>query len=133
MIVTAARATWGRRIPRPSALGARVLWIVAAALPLLASDLGRRILATNDEARFAVLAQGVLARNDWLHPMLNGSPYYNKPPLQIWLIVAASWPAGDVTQFTAVVPSAGARWRRHSSCGRSGASSSVPMQAARPH
>lgn len=94
------------RLWRPGSQRARVLWIVAAALPLLASDLGRRILATNDEARFALLAQDILARNDWLHPMLNGSLYFNKPPLQAWLIAAASWPRGHVTQFTAVVPSA---------------------------
>ena len=85
---------------------ARLATIVLAAIPLLSSDLGRRILATNDEARFGVLAQDILARHDWLHPMLNGSAYYNKPPLQAWLIAAVSWLSGDVTQLTAVVPSA---------------------------
>lgn len=84
----------------------RALWIAAAAVLLVASDLGARILATNDEARFALLAQDVLARGDWLHPMLNGSPYYNKPPLQAWLIAAVSWPTGTVTALSAVLPSA---------------------------
>lgn len=84
----------------------QTLWIAAAAVSLVATDLGARILATNDEARFAVLAQDILVRGDWLHPRLNGSPYFNKPPLQAWLIAAASWPSGHVTQVTAVLPSA---------------------------
>ena len=84
----------------------QVASILIAALAPVATDLGARVLATNDEARFPLLAQDILARGDWLHPMVNGSPYYNKPPLQAWLIAVASWPRGDVSQFTAVIPSA---------------------------
>jgi 4-amino-4-deoxy-L-arabinose transferase-like glycosyltransferase len=91
---------------RPLRRARAVLWITVAAVSLVASDLGARILATNDEARFPLLAQDMLARSDWLHPMLNGSPYYNKPPLQAWLIAAASWPSGSVTPLSAVLPSA---------------------------
>jgi 4-amino-4-deoxy-L-arabinose transferase-like glycosyltransferase len=53
-----------------------------------------------------VLAQDILARGDWLWPRLNGVGYYNKPPLLAWLIALCSWPLGQVTQWTAVVPSA---------------------------
>jgi 4-amino-4-deoxy-L-arabinose transferase-like glycosyltransferase len=53
-----------------------------------------------------MLAQDVLARGAWLFPELNGVPYNNKPPLQVWLIALASWPAGHVTQLTAALPSA---------------------------
>lgn len=82
------------------------LWVTAAAVLMAAIDLGRRILATNDEARFAMLAQDVLTRGAWLFPELNGVAYNNKPPLQVWLIALASWPAGHVTQLTAALPSA---------------------------
>ena len=82
------------------------LWVTAATVLMAAIDLGRRILATNDEARFAMLAQDVLTRGAWLFPELNGVPYNNKPPLQVWLIALASWPAGHVTQLTAALPSA---------------------------
>jgi 4-amino-4-deoxy-L-arabinose transferase-like glycosyltransferase len=82
------------------------LGVFATALCLLAPDVGARILATNDEARFPLLAQDILIRGDWLHPAVNGTPYYNKPPLQAWLIALASWPSGHVTQLTAVLPSA---------------------------
>jgi len=82
------------------------LWVTAATVLMAAIDLGQRILATNDEARFAVLAQDVLTRGAWLFPELNGVAYNNKPPLQAWLIALASWPAGHVTQLTAALPSA---------------------------
>src|SRR5262245_32077540 len=82
------------------------LWVTAAAVAMVAFDLGRRILATNDEARFAMLAQDVLTRGHWMFPQLNGFPYDNKPPLLVWLIALASWPGGHVTQLTAALPSA---------------------------
>jgi 4-amino-4-deoxy-L-arabinose transferase-like glycosyltransferase len=71
-------------------------------------DLGQRILATNDEARFPLLAQDMLTRGAWFFPQLNGVAYNAKPPLLVWLIALASWPAGAVTQLTAVLPSAAA-------------------------
>jgi 4-amino-4-deoxy-L-arabinose transferase-like glycosyltransferase len=94
-----------------STLGARAawrpaLWVLAAAVAMVGVDLGRRILATNDEARFAMLAQDMLSRGTWLFPQLNGVAYNAKPPLQAWLIALASWPAGHVTQLTAALPSA---------------------------
>src|SRR5262245_23869479 len=94
---TESRAVWR------AALG-----VTAAALVMVAIDLGRRILANNDEARFALLAQDVLSRGAWLAPELNGAAYTHKPPLLAWLIALASWPAGHVTQLTAVLPSAAA-------------------------
>jgi 4-amino-4-deoxy-L-arabinose transferase-like glycosyltransferase len=90
-----ARAAW-----RPA------LWVAGAAAAMAALDLGQRILATNDEARFALLAQDILTRGAWLFPRLNGVAYNAKPPLQAWLIALVSWPAGGVTQLTAVLPSA---------------------------
>lgn len=81
-----------------------VLGVAAAAL--VGADLGARVFVTNDEARFGVLAQDIIARGDWLHPTIGGGIYYNKPLLLAWLIALASWPLGYVTQLTAVLPSA---------------------------
>lgn len=83
-----------------------VPWIALAATALATVDLGRRILATNDEARFALLSQDMLNRGAWFFPQLNGLVYHAKPLLQAWLIVLCSWPVGHVTQLTAVLPSA---------------------------
>src|SRR5437660_382191 len=38
-------------------------------------------------------------------PRLGDTPYLNKPPLVAWLIALVSWPAGGVTQSTAIWPS----------------------------
>lgn len=83
-----------------------LLWVVGSAAVMVGVDLGRRILTTNDEARFPLLAQDILTRGDWVFPTLNGTVYHNKPILLAWLIALVSWPLGHVSQFTAVIPSA---------------------------
>lgn len=82
-------------------------WVLAGALVLVTLDLGGRIFSSNDEARFALLAQEVM-RGEWFFPRLNGVVYHNKPLLLAWLIALVSWPVGAVTQLTAVLPSAAA-------------------------
>ena len=54
------------------------LWVTAATVLMVAGDLGRRILATNDEARFAMLPQDALTRGAWLFAQPNGAAYNNK-------------------------------------------------------
>jgi len=83
-----------------------LLWLTAAALLMVTIDLGRAVLSTNDEVRFAVLGQDILAGGSWIFPQLNGTIYHNKPPLLAWLVALASWPAGHVSQLTAALPSA---------------------------
>ncbi len=83
----------------------RLTLVVPASVVLLSFDFGSRILATNDETRFPLLARDILAHANWLLPRLNGSPHLNKPPLYAWLIALASWPTGSVTQWTATLPS----------------------------
>ena len=80
-----------------------VLMTVSAAL--LGFDLGARVLATNDEARFPMMARDILANGHWLLPQISGVPMLNKPPLHAWLIAVAAWPTGVVSQWTAAVPS----------------------------
>ena len=81
------------------------LALAAGATLLLFFDAGTRVLATNDEARFAVLARDILEHGRWLLPRLGDTPYLNKPPLMAWLIALVSWPLGGVTQGSAVWPS----------------------------
>ncbi len=81
------------------------LALLPVSILLLFFDLGARVLSTNDETRFPLLARDILARGDWLLPHLNGSVYLNKPPLYAWLVALASWPGGAVTQSTAALPS----------------------------
>jgi len=86
----------------------QLFWVLGGTAVMVLVDLGRRILTSNDEARFPLLAQEILARSDWLFPTLNGAVYHNKPLLFAWLIALVSWPFGHVTQLTAVIPSAAA-------------------------
>ncbi len=89
----------------PAASRGRLLLLVAVSAMLLFFDFGSRVLATNDETRFPMLARDILANGNWLVPRLGGVPHLNKPPLHAWLIALASWPAGSVTPGTAVLPS----------------------------
>jgi 4-amino-4-deoxy-L-arabinose transferase-like glycosyltransferase len=73
---------------------------------VLSFNFGSRLLLTNDDTRFPVLARDVLVNGHWLVPALpDGTPNIVKPPLAAWLIAIASWPTGLVSVRTAVLPS----------------------------
>ena len=77
---------------------------------VLSFNVGSRLLLTNDDTRFPVLARDVLTKEHWLLPALpDGAFHLVKPPLQVWLIAIASWSAGSVSVRTAVLPPC---WRR---------------------
>lgn len=59
-----------------------------------------------DEPRFAQVSREMMMSGDYLAPHMNGEPYMEKPPLFFWLIAAVSAPVGDVTEWTARIPSA---------------------------
>ena len=74
------------------------------ALPLLAlwllATLGLRPLLLPDEGRYATVARDMLQQGDVLVPLLNGLPFFHKPPLMYWLDMAAMALIG-VNQFSA--------------------------------
>src|SRR2546429_5950072 len=72
---------------------------------MAAFDLGAVVFATTDGARFPLLARDILTRGDVWFPQLNGVVYQNKPLLLAWLIALVSWPIGQVTALTSLVPS----------------------------
>ncbi|MDQ1300498.1 MAG: hypothetical protein QG637_416, partial [Chloroflexota bacterium] len=69
-------------------------------------NLGGYDLWPADEPRFGEVAREMMQSGDYLAPHVNGEPYKEKPPLLFWLIATASAPFGDVTEFSARVPSA---------------------------
>lgn len=81
------------------------LLLLAVSILLLFFDFGARVLATNDETRFPMLARDILAHGNWLLPRLNGLPHLNKPPLFAWLVALGAWHGGTVTQSSALWPS----------------------------
>jgi 4-amino-4-deoxy-L-arabinose transferase-like glycosyltransferase len=73
---------------------------------VLSFNFGSRLLLTNDDTRFPVMARDILMNGHWLLPALpDGTPHLVKPPLAVWLIALASWPTGSVSVRTAVLPS----------------------------
>ena len=76
---------------------------IAAALFLI--NLGGYDLWPPDEPRYALVAREMLDSGDYMLPRVNNQPYKEKPPLLFWLIAAASAPSGEVTSWSARVPS----------------------------
>lgn len=59
----------------------------------------------HEETRKAVIARTMMETGDYLVPQLAEEVYLSKPPLFNWLIALASAPGGEVTEFTARLPS----------------------------
>jgi 4-amino-4-deoxy-L-arabinose transferase-like glycosyltransferase len=84
----------------------RFALVAVVGVAVLSFNFGSRLLLTNDDTRFPVMARDVLVNGHWLLPALpDGTPHLMKPPLAVWLIALASWPAGSVSVRTAVLPS----------------------------
>jgi 4-amino-4-deoxy-L-arabinose transferase-like glycosyltransferase len=81
-----------------------VLLLVAAAIAY-ALPLGERPLWNQDEARMALLAGDTLQHGPRLPARVRDVPYLNKPPLYFWAVALVSWPAGQVSERTAPIPS----------------------------
>ena len=60
----------------------------------------------HEEPRRALIARSMMETGEYFVPMLLNEIYTAKPPLYNWLIVAFSWPTGEVTEFTSRLPSA---------------------------
>ena len=80
-----------------------VLMALFAAL-LVLPPLGRRVIVSGDEARFAMLAQDMMNRQSWTDAHVRDRRYRNKPFLYPWAIRVLSTPGGCVTQTTAHLP-----------------------------
>ena len=58
-----------------SSAGRQLTWLLAiGGAVLLFFDTGARVLATNDEARFPVMARDILATGRWFLPEIGGVP-----------------------------------------------------------
>ena len=87
---------------------ARAALVAGFAAVLVLPSLGQRVIATGDEARFAILAQDMLTRGTWFDARIRDHRYRNKPLLYPWAIKLLSMPQGRVTAAAAHLPVAGA-------------------------
>ncbi|HHT9119689.1 MAG TPA: ArnT family glycosyltransferase [Candidatus Hypogeohydataceae bacterium YC41] len=76
------------------------VWLV-----LYLPNLGERHLTGTDEPKYAEVAREAMLESHWFALHFNGKPYYGEPPLYFWLETLFSFPQGDVTEFTAMLPS----------------------------
>ncbi len=72
---------------------------------MFALPIGRRPLANQDEARFALLAREAVEHHQWLLPRVRGVIYLNKPPLYFWTVALLAKPFGVVNEVTAPLAS----------------------------
>ena len=56
-----------------------------------------------DEPRYAQIGRTMARTGDWVTPVLNGSPWFEKPPLLYWMM-AAAWKGGLKDELAARVP-----------------------------
>lgn len=87
-----------------SKLQVQLLIALVAAL-LFIPGLGAVHLFDWDEINFAEIAREMLATHHWLQPQIGYVPFYEKPPLFMWM-QAASMSAFGVNEFAARFPNA---------------------------
>jgi len=80
-------------------------WIFGLAAVLFLWDLGGHDLWAPDEPYFAEGAREMVADGEWWVPHVNGIITTDKPPLFFWTIALFSLPGGEVTPWTARLPS----------------------------
>jgi 4-amino-4-deoxy-L-arabinose transferase-like glycosyltransferase len=94
--------TWSERLWGEQS---KFLYLFIAACVLLFAFLGTREIWTQ-EHRWADIVSGMFFRQDFLHPYLGESDYYDKPLLSYWLIAGISYLSGQVSTWSLRLPSA---------------------------
>jgi dolichol-phosphate mannosyltransferase len=97
LLPTLVRFWWSRLLfPAPDAAAAPLGGWFWAGLLLLGLFAGALLfgklsypLLEPDEGRYAEIAREMLTSGDWVVPTLNRQPFYDKPPLFYWLVVAS--------------------------------------------
>jgi len=81
-------------------------FIVLLVSSIWLTNLGGWDLWNPDEPRYAQASREMMENGSYVLPQVNGRPYSDKPPLFFWLIILVSQPFGDVTAYSARLPSA---------------------------
>src|SRR2546430_7951380 len=81
------------------------LGLALLATALLAGRLAEGDL-TGDPVIYAAVAKSMLVRGDWATPYLAGQPFFDKPPLVVWL-AAVAFKVFRVSTWSARLPSVG--------------------------
>lgn len=82
----------------------RGTWMVFILLIWLGGLSWIRPLVLPDEGRYGGVAWDMLSNGSWLTPLIDGMPYFHKPPLYYWL-ASLSYSVFGVTPWAARLPS----------------------------
>lgn len=82
---------------------AHSLLLLTVSLPLLLFNHGSQSLIGSDEGYYAQMAREMVVSGQWLAPTFLGDPYFEKPPLNQWLI-AGSYTLFGVSEWSARLP-----------------------------
>ena len=88
----------------PSRLRVQLYFILAAAV-LFMPGLGAVHLFDWDEINYGEVAREILLTGDWLRPQIDFQPFYEKPPLFMWMQALCMWIMG-VGEYAARFPNA---------------------------
>src|SRR5436190_2104554 len=84
-------------------------WMLVAILiiasVMLLWNLGAHPLKNWDESIYAQVSKEMVRTGDWLTPHWNAQPWFEKPPLYLWL-TAAAFKVFGITEFAARLASA---------------------------
>lgn len=84
---------------------AKFSYLLLATIFLLFAMLGSREIWTQ-EHRWSDIVSAMFYYHDFLHPMLDGNDYYDKPLLSYWLVAGFTWAFGELTTWAIRLPSA---------------------------
>src|SRR5512146_2229006 len=90
---------------KPRSTVAEIVTLAAFCAFLLFFGLGAFGLVGADEPRYAQIAREMLARHDWVVPVLNGKPWLEKPVLYYWEAMI-SYSLFGVSDWAARIPGA---------------------------
>lgn len=82
-----------------------IRWLLIFAALMLITTLGARELWTQ-EWRWANISWNMLYSGDYFHPYLAGTPYYDKPILSYWVMIAFSHLMGGISTWSLRLPAA---------------------------
>ena len=83
-----------------------LFWTVAVLLLFLNLDIGG---LRGSEGRWADVVRTMFLTGDFMHPMINFKPYFDKPLVSYWTIAAGgALSGGEVTELLIRIPSAAA-------------------------
>ena len=98
-------SSWFPGKDHESTPGSQWVWLLVLFLPalLLYPTLGFDLLEP-DETRYAEVPREMLAKGEWVVPLLDGVPYLDKPPLLYWLIMLSYQAFGISPASARLVP-----------------------------